>query len=93
MERDFDKNPYSADETRVAKWLVEKTGISGGDDPIGFILASHAQLVYEREQLKIAALHAVDYLDSDFFPHESAGHIDRRKAADGLKQALFVLPK
>ena len=46
--RDFDKNPYSADEARVAKYIMKLTGIGGGDDPIGFILVSHAQLVHER---------------------------------------------
>lgn len=38
--RDFDKKPYSTDEARVAEWLA-RLGVGGGDDPIGFILASH----------------------------------------------------
>ena len=44
--RDFEKNPYSPDEARVAKYLCERTGgsIGGGDDPIGFLIASHAFL-------------------------------------------------
>jgi hypothetical protein len=40
--RDFEKQPYTADEERVAKWLVEHTPLGGGDDPIGFVLASSA---------------------------------------------------
>lgn len=39
-ERDFEKNPYSADERRVAAWICENLGVGGGDDPIGFLLAS-----------------------------------------------------
>lgn len=49
MERDLDKNPYSVDEKRVAEFLFER-GAGGGDDPIGFILASYAYLVNERNE-------------------------------------------
>lgn len=48
--RDFDENPYSPDEERVAKWLSDKTGIGGGDDPIGFLMASHEYVVEQRDQ-------------------------------------------
>lgn len=51
MERDFDLNPYSPEEARVAKYLMEKTGIGGGGDPIGFILASHNALAERAEAL------------------------------------------
>lgn len=43
--RDMEKNPYTPDEARVAKYLMDLTGIGGGDDPIGFLLASHRILV------------------------------------------------
>lgn len=46
--RDFDKNPYSEDEVRVALFIMELCGIGGGDDPIGFLLASYAELIHER---------------------------------------------
>ena len=46
--RDFDLNPYSPDEARVAKFF-SKLGIGGGDDPIGALLASHAMLAAERK--------------------------------------------
>lgn len=48
MARDFDANPYSKDEERVCKYLqrVMKNQIGCGDDPIGFLLASHAAFVY-----------------------------------------------
>lgn len=43
-DRDFDTRPYSPDEQRVARWLADKTGAGGGDDPIGFLIASHEAL-------------------------------------------------
>jgi hypothetical protein len=53
-ERDFEKNPYSADEARVAKWFADTAGIGGGDDPIGALIASHeylaADLAAERKR-------------------------------------------
>lgn len=49
--RDLDKNPYSPDEQRVAKFFCDK-GIGGGDDPIGSLMASHEYLVFERNELK-----------------------------------------
>jgi len=39
QHRDFESQPYSPDEQRVASWLMAH-GIGGGDDPIGFILSS-----------------------------------------------------
>ena len=44
------ETPYSADEQRVADWLLARTNnqVGAGDDPIGCVLASyeliHAQL-------------------------------------------------
>jgi hypothetical protein len=43
--RDVEKNPYSADEKRVAEYVVKLTGVGAGNDPIGFLMASHATLV------------------------------------------------
>jgi hypothetical protein len=42
-ERNFEQNPYSADEKKVAEYLWELTDgtVGGGDDPIGFLIASH----------------------------------------------------
>lgn len=51
MSRDMDKNPYSPDEKRVAEFFFER-GVGGGDDPIGFILASYAMLIEERNMLR-----------------------------------------
>jgi hypothetical protein len=44
MTRSFDEQPYSPEEARVAKYLVELTDIGGGEDPVGFLIASHATL-------------------------------------------------
>jgi hypothetical protein len=33
--RDLDKQPYSPEEAKVAEYLVDMTGIGGGDDPVG----------------------------------------------------------
>ena len=50
--------PYNAQETRVAAWLTERTGIGAGDDPVGFILASYDLKIREMEDMrtKLAAL-------------------------------------
>ncbi len=50
MERDFDTNPYDESEDRVAKFLCE-AGLGGGDDPIGFMLASHAYIIAENKRM------------------------------------------
>ena len=44
MARDLDTQPYTTDEQRVVDYLVKLTGIGAGDDPIGFLIASHATL-------------------------------------------------
>lgn len=49
MERDFEAVPYTDDEAKVAKYLAELTGIGAGDDPIAFIIASHA---LSREEIR-----------------------------------------
>ena len=49
--RDFDVEPYSKDEARIAVWLSIR-GVGGGDDPIGFLLASYEYLVAERNELQ-----------------------------------------
>lgn len=52
MNRDFDKNPYSPDEERVAKWLDDKAGVGGGEDPIGFLIASYAYIMHMNKELQ-----------------------------------------
>ncbi len=43
--RDFEKNPYTKEEQRIATFLNDLIGIGGGDDPIGFMLASYFELI------------------------------------------------
>ena len=50
--RDLDEKPYSPEETMVATYLTELTGIGGGDDPVGFLIASHFELARQRVLLK-----------------------------------------
>ena len=46
--RDFDDRPYSGDEKRIVEYLhVLSPDIGGGDDPIGFLIASHQSLIRE----------------------------------------------
>lgn len=50
-DRDMETAPYSPDERRVAEFLFD-IGVGGGDDPIGFLIASHQYLVEERNLLR-----------------------------------------
>lgn len=47
----FSVVPYTYDQQRVVNFLVER-GIGGGDDPIGFLLASYDFLIKELNELK-----------------------------------------
>lgn len=48
-ERDLDVSPYSKDELRVVTYLRQiAPDIGAGDDPIGFLMASHNALIGER---------------------------------------------
>lgn len=65
--RNFVFMPYSIDERRVAEWLVSRGGIGGGDDPIGFVLASlsyatqEAKLLNTAREAAIVAMENHDY--------------------------------
>jgi hypothetical protein len=50
--RDYDDNPYSPDEERVAKWLSDH-GLGGGEDPIGFLLISYDCINKQLKDAKI----------------------------------------
>lgn len=49
--RNMDEKPYTPDESRVAEFIWDR-GLGGGDDPIGFILASYAYLAADRSDLR-----------------------------------------
>jgi hypothetical protein len=76
IERDFDKNPYSPDEEKVAKWLVERSGgnVGGGEDPIGFLMVSYDYLVHQRNQIAEACKRYNDGLIND--AHKTIGAIE-----------------
>jgi hypothetical protein len=42
----------SAEVDRVKSFIVDRTGIGYGDDPIGFLLASYAYAIHERNELR-----------------------------------------
>ena len=50
-ERNFDVSPYTPEEQRVCDYLQEITdgSVGCGDDPIGFLIASHSMMVLERK--------------------------------------------
>jgi len=85
MTRDIEKNPYSPDETRVAKFFYD-LGVGGGDDPIGSIIASHQVLAEERRQLKdllrrIELIVGREWLFTGAHPH-------RVRLLEDIKEAL-----
>ena len=53
-DRNFEKNPYTDDEKRVCEYLqkISNNQIGCGDDPIGFLIASHNYLRLMRQKLK-----------------------------------------
>jgi hypothetical protein len=66
-ERDLDEHPYSSDEQRVADFLYER-GVGGGDDPIGFLLASYADVVAERNEMRSRLAETTSHIE-----HTEAG--------------------
>jgi hypothetical protein len=57
MDRDIKQNPYDEHEQQVADYLHEITGgnIGGGDDPVGFLIASHNTLRTLNKSVRAAA--------------------------------------
>lgn len=53
--RDYFRNPYTDAEMRVVEYLhLVAPDIGGGDDPLGFIIASHKYLLRERRSQREA---------------------------------------
>lgn len=52
VERDFEKKPYTKDEQRAVDYIQLITGgtVGAGDDPIGFLIASHSYTQRERRK-------------------------------------------
>ena len=63
--RDFTTCPYSIDEQRVVAYLREiMPEIGAGDDPIGFLIASHAALADRAREFLRAYESILDDKDS-----------------------------
>lgn len=63
MTRDLKIEPYRPDEQRVVAYLREiMPDIGAGDDPVGFLIASHASL---RERVQEFRSAYEDILDDD----------------------------
>lgn len=66
IERDFKRYPYTADERKVVEYLTKICpDIGAGDDPITFLIASHAQ---QNRELRIVgrALKSINEVLSRF---------------------------
>ncbi len=52
MTRNLDTHPYTPDEKRVAVYIVRITegNVGAGDDPIGWLIASHEMMALDRRQ-------------------------------------------
>lgn len=55
LARDFTISPYSDDEKRIVNWMnkIANGTIGGGDDPLGFFMASYEMLIGERKIMKL----------------------------------------
>lgn len=42
---------YTPDQARAAQYIYDKTGIGGGEDPIGFLICSHQLMSDQRNEL------------------------------------------
>lgn len=94
--RDIETNPYDAQERRVCAYLqtiVPDTGC--GNDPIGFLIASHGalwmglkELMELRRRLELADKAIIDAInDERHFPQERMG---LRMARSLLRKALGI---
>ncbi len=61
--RDIEKNPYSKDEARVAKFFAD-LGVGGGDDPIENLIVAHQYVIAQRNSLRTALEDAVETLEA-----------------------------
>lgn len=61
------ETPYTADEQRVAEWLVNRMNnqVGAGDDPIGFMLASYEQVHAEVDRLRELHDHCVNFIQEN----------------------------
>lgn len=65
MSRDFDKNPYGLEEGRICDYIqkITKGQIGCGDDPIGFLIASHGSIGINAARQREALQAVLSWLD------------------------------
>jgi hypothetical protein len=87
--RDIDQIPYDRQERRVVDYLHQITHeIGGGDDPIGFLIVSHAYSRHEIHLYRKVACAATKLLESC----DRADPGDKMQPiADELRHALEVI--
>lgn len=68
------ESPYTADEERVCEYIRQITAnaVGCGDDPIGFLIASHAELRRRLENLGTAGRAVMVWADG-LQPYSDAG--------------------
>lgn len=96
--RDFETHPYSADEERIAAYLRDLLpDVGAGDDPIGFLIASHGALAADARRLAAEMREEVENRPLDDFAAPTCkqdvvdllmrvqtGHCSCRRASDLL---------
>lgn len=79
--RDLAKNPYSADEAKIAKFFCDR-GLGGGDDPVGSLLCGYVYLVEQRKRLQTSLEDCVAFMKGDIGgPAQKSGIIAEAEAA------------
>jgi hypothetical protein len=91
MERDFETNPYTKDERRVAEYIAG-LGVGGGDDPIGFILSSHAALAAAGPGREKTIEECARRIDNSVFAASSRSRAIAFKDAAKIIRALASQP-
>lgn len=69
--------PYDKQEKRVAEYILEitKDGIGGGDDPVGFLIASHRYLLATARTRADEAVREIDRLVTGLGPHRFGNQV------------------
>lgn len=83
---------YTPDQQRVADWIFARTGgdVGGGDDPIGFLLASYAMQHQELQDLRVLWDECQNWLDiNGIVSEKDAWHTPEDPRA--LLQTIFSI--
>lgn len=74
------KPEYTADQKRAADYIIEISGIGGGEDPVGFLIASHAAIRAKYDRADVLLRNINDQLGEGI-------HVALRKGVDGKGSA------